>query len=89
MPYNKSDFTASRDKPEVTIGKNTLRVEKRKGELPIYKIDINEKELGCHLIYRAEVNGWKPGTGLSHFGVVHPCQIRLIMSNSSVMVSYL
>ena len=24
--------------------------------------------MGCHLTYRAEVNGWKPGKGVSHFG---------------------
>ncbi|MFW9992532.1 MAG: hypothetical protein ACFFD4_10845 [Candidatus Odinarchaeota archaeon] len=68
ISYHKSDFIAARDKPEVTIGKNTLRVENRKGELPVYEIYVNEKELGCHLIFRAGVNGWKPGTGLSHFG---------------------
>lgn len=68
IPYSKSKFAAARDKPEVTIGENTLRVEQRDGELPIYVIDVNEKELGCHLTYKAEVNGWKPGTGLSHFG---------------------
>lgn len=68
IPYNKSDFVAARDKPEVTIGKNTLRVEQRDGELSVYEIDVKEKGLGCHLKYRAEVNGWKPGTGLSYFG---------------------
>lgn len=68
MPCQKSEFTAARDKPEVTIGKNTLRVETQKGELPVYEIRISEDEIGCHLIYQAEVNGWKPGTGLSHFG---------------------
>lgn len=68
ISYSKSDFFAARDKPEVTIGKNTLRAEKQEGELPVYEININEKELGCHLIYKAQVNGWKPGTGLSHFG---------------------
>ena len=64
----RSQFSAARDKAEVTIGGNTLRVEQRHGELPVYEIDVKEKELGCHLTYRAEVNGWKPGTGLSHFG---------------------
>jgi len=68
VTYSKSDFTAARDKPEVTIGKNTLRVDEREGKLPIYEININEKGLGCNLIYKAEVNGWKPGTGLSQFG---------------------
>ncbi|MCX6033040.1 MAG: hypothetical protein NT169_27620 [Chloroflexi bacterium] len=68
VPYNRSEFTAARDHPEVTIGGNTLRVEQRDGELPVYEIAVKEKELGCQLKYRAEVNGWKPGTGLSHFG---------------------
>lgn len=67
-PYPKSDFSAARDKPEVTMGENTLRVEEWNAELPVYEIEIKEKELSCHLTYRAEVNGWKPGTGLSHFG---------------------
>jgi len=68
IPYKKSDFSAARDKPEVTIGENTLRVQQRDGELPVYEIDVKEQSIGCHLTYRAEVNGWKPGTGLSHFG---------------------
>ena len=68
IPYDKSRFSAARDKPEVTIGGNTLRVEQQEGELPVYEIDVQERELGCHLIYTAEINGWKPGTGLSHFG---------------------
>jgi hypothetical protein len=68
FPYSRSKFSAARDKPEVTIGGNTLRVEQRDGELPVYQIDVKEEGLGCHLTYRAEVNGWKPGTGLSHFG---------------------
>ena len=68
IPYKKSQFTAARDKPEVTIGKNTLRVQQQDGNLPIYKIDVKENGFECHLTYHAEVNGWKPGTGLSHFG---------------------
>jgi len=38
------------------------------GELPLYEVYVKEKDLGCHLTYRAQVNGWKPGTGISHFG---------------------
>ena len=36
--------------------------------MPIYEIEVKEQGLSCHLTYHAEVNGWKPGTGLSHFG---------------------
>jgi hypothetical protein len=68
IAYDRSKFTAARDKPEVTIGGNTIRVEQQNGELPVYEIFVKEKDLGCHLKYTAEVNGWKPGTGLSHFG---------------------
>jgi hypothetical protein len=68
FPYKKSEFIATRDRPNVSIGCNTLRVEQPDGELPIYEIDVEEKGLGCHLKYRAQVNGWKPGTGLSQFG---------------------
>ncbi len=66
--YDKSRFDAARDKPEVTIGGNTMRVKQQDGELPVYEINVKEKNLGCQLKYTAEVNGWKPGTGLSHFG---------------------
>jgi hypothetical protein len=66
--YGKSDFSAARDKPDVRIGGNTVRVNQRDSELPVYEIDVKEKGIGCHLTYKAEVNGWKPGSGLSHFG---------------------
>ena len=36
--------------------------------MPVYEIKVEEEGLGCHLEYTAEVNGWKPGTGFSHFG---------------------
>ena len=68
VPYGKPDFTASRDKADIKAGANYLRVEQPEGELPRYEIYIKEKDLGCHLTYRAEVNGWKPGTGVSQFG---------------------
>jgi hypothetical protein len=66
--YSKTDSSAARDRPEVRIGKNTIKMDQRKGKLPVYEIHVQERELGCHLRYTAEVNGWKPGTGLSHFG---------------------
>ncbi len=66
--YPRSQFAAAWDKPEVTIGGNRLRVRQTEGGLPVYQIDIEEKGLGCHLRYTAQVDGWKPGTGLSQFG---------------------
>lgn len=68
LPHPTSSFSAARDKAEVTIGGNTLRVEHKPGELPGYEIVVEEPDLACRLTYRAQVNGWKPGTGLSHFG---------------------
>jgi hypothetical protein len=66
--YPQAKFSASKDKPEVTMGVNRLRVKQQDSRLPIYEIDINEAGLGCHLVYTAEVDGWKPGSGLSQFG---------------------
>jgi hypothetical protein len=68
IAYDKSDFIAARDRPEVKIGRNTIKVDQRDGELPVYEIYVNEKDFGCQLKYTAEVNGWKPGSGLSLFG---------------------
>lgn len=65
---DKAKFTAARDKPEVTIGRNTMRVEQQAGALPVYHIFVEEENLGCQLTYTAQVNGWKPGSGLSQFG---------------------
>jgi hypothetical protein len=68
VAYHKSDFEAAGDKPEVRIGGNTIKVDQRNGELPVYNVLVKEKNFGCELKYTAEVNGWKPGTGLSQFG---------------------
>jgi hypothetical protein len=68
IAYRKADFATAPDKPEVTIGGNTIRVDQKDGELPIYEIYVKEEGFGCRLKYTAEVNGWRPGTGLSHFG---------------------
>jgi predicted secreted hydrolase len=68
VPYSKSDFAASRERADIKVGENYLRVEQLKGALPVYEIYIKEKDFSCHLTYRAEVNGWKPGTGVSQFG---------------------
>ncbi|MGA2112561.1 MAG: hypothetical protein ABSG98_10515 [Anaerolineales bacterium] len=68
VPHDKSEFRAARDRPEVQIGRNTIRVEERDDGLPVYEIRVQEGGLGCHLRYTAEVDGWKPGSGLSRFG---------------------
>jgi predicted secreted hydrolase len=68
IEYPKSDFNASSEKADVRIGDNYLTVDYPKGNLPVYRIHLDEKELGFDLTYAAEVKGWKPGTGFSHFG---------------------
>jgi hypothetical protein len=66
--HDRSEFSAARDRPEVKIGENWLKVDQVDGRLPVYEIQVKEKDFGCHLKYTAQVNGWKPGTGLSQFG---------------------
>ena len=68
VPYDKAAFTASRDRADIKVGENYLRFKQSPGELPVYEVYVKEKDIACHLTYRAEVNGWKPGTGVSHFG---------------------
>ncbi len=70
FPYRRSSFWAAGDKPEVTIGENTIRVEQRDNQLPVYEIIVKEKNFDCQLKYVAVVDGWKPGTGLSQFGAL-------------------
>jgi hypothetical protein len=70
VPYGKADFSAAPDAPDVRIGENFIRAKQGDGGLPVYEIYLKEEGLGCHLTYRAEVNGWKPGTGLSNFGTM-------------------
>jgi hypothetical protein len=70
VPYGRADFSAAADAPDVRIGENFIRAKQGKGGLPVYEIYVKEKDLGCRLTYRAEVNGWKPGTGLSDFGTM-------------------
>jgi hypothetical protein len=68
IPYDKSKFFAAEDRADVRIGDNYVRFEQLDGQLPRYEIYVNEKDLGCRLTYTSEVNGWKPGSGISHFG---------------------
>jgi len=68
IKYKKSDFSASHERAEVAIGGNHLEVDYSQGDLPIYRIHLDEKELAFDLTYKSLVDGWKPGTGFSHFG---------------------
>jgi predicted secreted hydrolase len=67
IKYRASEFSASREKAEVKIGNNHLEVDYSQGALPIYHIHLDEGNLAFDLTYKSLVNGWKPGTGFSHF----------------------
>jgi hypothetical protein len=67
IKYKKPDFYASREEPDVKIGENYMKAEFTDDGLPVYEIFLEEEELMFHLTYKAQVKGWKPGTGYSHF----------------------
>ncbi len=67
IKYSKSDFYASRERPDVKIGDNFMKVEFPEDGLPVYEIFLEDEGLAFHLTYKAQVKGWKPGTGYSHF----------------------
>jgi hypothetical protein len=68
IQYPRSEFHASTKKADVKVGNNYLRIEHSKGGLPVYVVHLDEKDIGFDLTYTAQVKGWKPGTGFSHFG---------------------
>jgi hypothetical protein len=68
IQYDRSQFHASREEPDVRVGENTLQVDYSTGDLPVYRIHIDEGDLCFDLTYTSEVQGWKPGDGYSHFG---------------------
>ncbi|TFH11238.1 MAG: hypothetical protein E4H14_01070 [Candidatus Thorarchaeota archaeon] len=67
IKYKKTDFYASREKPDVKIGENYMKVEFTDDGLLVYEIFLEDEDLMFHLTYKAQVKGWKPGTGYSHF----------------------
>ncbi|HVP22782.1 MAG TPA: hypothetical protein VMS77_02570 [Conexivisphaerales archaeon] len=68
VPCSMSDFAASSVGADVRIGGDYVKATQLPGELPVYEVRADEGDLGCRLTFRAEVNGWKPGTGVSQFG---------------------
>jgi predicted secreted hydrolase len=67
VKYKKKDFYASTERPDVKIGENYMKTEFPEDGLPIYEIFLEDEDLMFHLKYKAQVKGWKPGTGYSHF----------------------
>ena len=67
IKFNKSQFFASGEIPHVTIGNNTMKATFTNDGLPIYEIFLEDEDLMFELTYKAQVKGWKPGTGYSHF----------------------
>jgi predicted secreted hydrolase len=68
VPYERSAFTASRTAANVKIGDNYLSADQSPQGLPTYQIHVKDQDLSCDLRFKAQVKGWKPGTGLSQFG---------------------
>ena len=67
IKYKKDQFYASREEPHVTIGSNTMKATFTDDGLPVYEIFLEDEELMIQLTYKAQVKGWKPGTGYSYF----------------------
>jgi len=67
VKYKKPDFYASTEEPDVKIGENYMKAEFTDDGLPVYEIFLEDEDLMFHLTYKAQVKGWKPGTGYSHF----------------------
>lgn len=68
IDYIHSDLRASKNLPDLQIGKNYIKVDYSNKELPTYEIFLDEGEYGLHLKYTAIVKGWKPGKGYIEFG---------------------
>lgn len=68
VEHDRSRFQASRERPSVRVGSNSLEVDTSRGDLPVYEIRVDEGDVAIDLTYTAEVHGWKPGDGFSHFG---------------------
>ena len=67
IKYKKSQFFASREIPHVTIGSNTMEATFTDDGLSVYKIFLEDEDLMFDLTYTAQVKGWMPGDGYSHF----------------------
>ena len=67
ITYKKPDFYASREKPEVQIGQNYMKVDIPDDGFPIFEIFLEDEDLMFHLTYTSLVQGWQPGNGYSHF----------------------
>jgi len=67
IKYKKQHFYASTETPHVTIGQNTMKATLTDDGLPVYELFLEEEDLMFQLTYKAQVKGWKPGTGYSHF----------------------
>jgi len=67
IKYKKTEFYASTEEPHVTIGNNTMKATYTNDDLPIYEIFLEDEDLMFQLTYKAQVRGWQPGNGYSHF----------------------
>ncbi|MFX0186178.1 MAG: lipocalin-like domain-containing protein [Candidatus Hodarchaeota archaeon] len=68
VKYKRSDMTVSREKADMNIGHNYIKVDYSSADLPIYEVFLDEDGLGFHLKFAAKVHGWMPGNGSTQFG---------------------
>ncbi len=66
--YSRSDLTVSKERADVNIGNNYIKVDYSNEKLPTYEVFLDEGEFGFHLKYTAKVHGWMPGSGYTQFG---------------------
>ncbi len=67
IKFKKEHFYASKEKPHVTIGNNTMEATFTDDGLSTYEIFLEDENLMFQLTYKGLVNGWMPGNGYSHF----------------------
>jgi len=78
VDYDPSDLIFAKNKADVKIGQNYIKVDLSEPKFPSYEVFLEEEELGFHLFYKAKVKGYMPGKGYTefvnkgHFGWVVP-----------------
>ena len=68
VDYDHSDFVIEEGTANLSIGKNYIKVDYTNEKLPIFEIFLEEEDMGIHLTYKVNVEGWMPGKGYTEFG---------------------
>ena len=65
--HPKSDFRASADRCDVSIGRSHARSD-YSGALPVHVLHAEEEDVVFDLTFTNETHSWMPGKGVSHIG---------------------